>query len=312
MALAGDGTLVMSRYYYDATFGGDYVVVRNGMMDPLPKNLAPMHGWIQDSVVRATVHGEPAFHHVGTGVTTMIGSAEGAIWSQAFDDGFLSLHEGKTVPWLFVDRYDDTQLLTLDGIDEEAAALVRIGSTSDHALFRSQETMRHWWVSLTSGQAIELPDATPMGPPPDEMSYCTPSPVVGSTGEVLMVGGEENLSFQAFDPNADTWANLGQPVNHVETTSAFERDGTWILNGVVGTFCPGPVGEGDVGLSGISTQVVSLVLGAHHVIDAWDYAAVAEGGTCVGFVNEDGVHLLDLLTAETTLVGEGSFSWWHD
>ena len=311
VALADDGTLLMSRSFYDPDFGGDDVVVRDGVIEPVPSDLSLIHGgWVADGIVRATYGGAPAFYDVNAGVTTIVASAEGAIWSQAFDQGFLSLHEGKSVPWLFVDRYGDSQLLTLDGIDEAAAALVRVAATGEHVLLRSQDTLRHWRVALASGDAIELPSSTPLGPPPDEMSYCSPPPSLGSTGEVLMVGGQQTLSFQSFDPATNAWATLGQPVNHVETTSAFERDGTWILNGVVGTFCPGPVGEGDVGLAGVSTQVVSVELGAHHVIDAWDYADVAEGGTCVGYVNDEGVHLLDLLTAETTLVGEGGFSWW--
>jgi hypothetical protein len=285
------------------------------VIEPVPTNLTLMHGWVAESIVRASVDGAPAFYDVMSGVTTMVGSAEGALFSHAFSEGYLSLHEGKTVPWLYVDRYDDSQWLTLDAIDEPATALQRIATSDHHVLFESQDTGRRWRVAIgpnTSGETIELPLTTPMGDPPEAMSYCTPPPMLGSSGEVLMIGGSEGIHFQTYDPAGPTWDTLGQPVHQVETTSAFETDGTWILNGVVGTFCPGPVGSGDVGLSGLSTQVVSPSLGAHHVIDAWDYASVAEGGSCVGYVNEEGIHVLDLLTAETKLLGEGGFSWWRD
>jgi hypothetical protein len=307
--VSDSGQLLVYRSDMDAT-STQYAVIANGVVQLLPSELSHYGGWVADGVLRANADGQPAWYEVATGVTTIAPNALAAVRHMVWKDGYILLHPGMTVPWLFLESLGSSEMVILWDIDEPAEALRFRGATDDHVLLSSDESGRLWRVSLPFGETVELDTVTPMGGLPEDMSYCTPEPMLTSNGEALLVGGEDALWFQTVDPGSDTWTTLGQPVSQVEMVHTRERDGTFVLSGVVSTYCPGPFGSGATGIAGESLQVVRPSIGVQHVMDDGTSASVRQGGECVVYYADDGAHILDLPQGNDSKLPDGSYDWW--
>lgn len=307
VATGDDGSFVLSRYASPGQ--SDYAWVRDGALEVLPEEVTPLTGRYAGRTIRARVNGQAAFYDLETQDTTPVATAVGAVSTVVRGDAWVSLHEGAP-PRLWVERPSETTGIDLETVDVPADALQIVSFSGRYLLLHHQDTARTWRVDLEDDDDLPLPVDPPDGGPPPAMSYCRPPPVVGSGGEVLMVGGTEAITFQTFAPETTTWTSLGQPVHSVETTHGIERDGTWVLEGVVGTFCPGPVAPGADGLSGRSTQVVRPGVGAYAFEE--DVAVVLRaGGACAGVSAFEGrIEVLDVETGETTRLEGGSFGFW--
>jgi hypothetical protein len=312
LALDDDGRLLMARYFYQGD--GDVVLVKDGLIDELPPHVTQVIGWASSGVIRARIDGVPGFHDVVTTSDAVVMQPELAVFVRPWARGYLNLQAGKSAPWLFRETALGNDVAVLWDIDEPADNLQLSDASESHAILHSTESNRRWWVDVFSGQSIELPTTTPMGAPPDSMEYCSPPPTLASDGSVVMVGGQDALFFQTVQPSQEQWATLGEPVAEVELVDVGERDGTFLLQGVVGTFCPGPVGTDPTALAGESLQVVRPSSDVAMVVDGFG-ASVRQGGACVAYQTQDGVHVLDLPMGRDSYVGdlgtfESGYRWW--
>lgn len=308
VATGDDGSFLVSRYAYAGQ--SDYAWVRDGAVEALPLEVTPLDGRYTDGVVRARMGTASVFYELASKVVIPVASAVGAVSTVARADAFVSIHDESPIR-MWVERASGASDFELGTVSAPANMLQPVSSSSRHLLLQHQETTQAWRVDLVDGGHLALPTAPPDGGPPEEMAYCRPPPIVGTGGEVLMVGGTDALRFQVFSPETDVWQTLGQPIRAIETAGGFEHDGTWVLHGVVGTFCPGIVADGTTGLPGSSTQVVRPGVGAY-VLEGDAVVALRDGGTCVAYNTLDGgVEVLDVTTGEITPLSGRGFAFWQ-
>lgn len=308
VATGDDGSFIVSRYAYAGQ--SDYAWIRDGAAEVLPKEVTPLRGRYTGGVVRARMDGTGVFYELATKVATTAASTVGAVSTVARGDAFVSIHDDSPIR-LWVERPSGAVAFDLETIDVPAGTLQPVSSSAQHLLLQHQDSAQAWRIDLVDGGNVALPLEPPDGGPPEAMSYCRPPPVVGSGGEVLMVGGTDALRFQTFTPETSAWQTLGQPIRAIETAGGFEHHGTWVVQGVVGTFCPGPVGDGDTGLAGMSTQVVRPGVGAY-VLEGDVVAVLRDGGTCVGYAEFGGdVEVLDINSGKVTPLSGAGFAFWQ-
>jgi hypothetical protein len=268
--------------------------------------------WVGDGLLRGALDGAGAWLDVASGVVTELpATAAFAMWTHGWRDGFVALHQGKSAPWLYLESPAASELVVLWDVDSDDPTGLVLRGLNDDWMLLSDASERWWRVGLPLGEAKEIDPVSPLGPAPAEMMYCTPSPVLATAGDVVLTGGAPALTFQSVDP-AGGWRALGDPVTAIETVDVRELDGTYLLEGVVGTFCPGVVGGAtDDALTGASTQVVRPGIDAAFTIDATLGATIRPGGRCVGYRNDDGLRLLDVTTRDDELVQDGGgMIWW--
>src|SRR5690606_7855988 len=107
---------------------------------------------------------------------------------------------------------------------------------ADYLLIVDNADRAYFRVELPSGSVIPIELAVPGGGPPEQMSYCTPEPVLDGAGNILFAGGgNAQLTFMLHDPAGGSWSPLGSPLGGIESMHGLEVDGTYVLEGTVGT-----------------------------------------------------------------------------
>ncbi len=314
MSPSGDAWLYR---YVPGVMTEHFVLTRDGVERKID-NFTPVRFTGEGDLLGA--NGNPGWMAVQTGEVSTAARFDGALLIAPWRDGYLVLKAGDSAPWLYrVERQSEVRLVLFD-VPSEAEELAIIGGAGDHILMADTGDGRRWRVSTIDGSAVVIDGISPLGPPPTSMGSCAPEVVLASDGDLLFGSGQSELSFQKVDPLGGAWSVLGAPLTGVELVQAWEKDGTFYIDGVVGTFCPGPIG-GDApsptAIPGRSLQIVRPATGAQAVVTNLSMFTsqvdIRDGGECVLYGADDGVHLVDLVSGQDALVGEaGAFSWWQD
>ncbi len=240
---------------------------------------------------------------------------DSAVSSRSTSEHYIALHQGETAAQLYRVGLDGSFAIALDETQTPAAQLKFVDWSERWVLLQSELDNRGWRISLSDGEMLSFDPTPPTGPPPSQMDYCAPRLTLTSHGLLATAGGAEALAFQSLQPETNHWSVLGLPVSQVETVDIAERDGTYLLQGVVETFCPGPVADGAAtSLDGPSTQLVRPSSGVALQLGGSFSSAVSirSGGECIAYQTPAGTHIVDMVSAhETVLSDESGIVWWE-
>jgi len=219
-------------------------------------------------------------------------------------DQYMSLSPGKSAPWLFFDRPDDSDLSVLWDLYTEAPEELQVIDFNDSGtLLVNDPNADQAWHVQPSGVTTRLT----LDPPEDRWLLrddCGgPKGGVDDQGQVILTTRHQSdARVYRLEPETQRWQPIGLPMTAISSTLVQGRDETYIVRSSLAGSPSCPAIEWDPSdalVYGSATQVARPDNGVVHLLPEGASGVVVGGqGHCVAYANGDQVEVLDVLTGQ--------------